>query len=166
MNRRAAILIVAMFIAGVPLGASAAPAVPAWHLAPPFSTETAMLTLGGSVHVTAEIADTNLLRSRGLGDRDGLRDGWGMLFIDQTARVQMFWMKDMRFCLDIIWIDEDHITGAAQNVCPQPGASDSDLAVFSSGVPVRYVLEMPANWLKDNGLGAGSSVDISLPPSS
>ena len=46
------------------------------------------------------------------------------------------------------------------------GASDSDLAVFSSGVPVRYVLEMPANWLKDNGLGAGSSVAISLPPSS
>jgi uncharacterized membrane protein (UPF0127 family) len=165
MNRRTAVLVMTIFVACLPQIASAASAVPAWRLAPPFSTETAALTIDGSIHIDAEIADTNSLRSRGLGDRDGLRAGWGMLFIDPTARVQTFWMKDMRFCLDIIWIDEDHITGAAENVCPQPGAADSDLAVFSSGVPVRYVLEMPANWLKDNGLGAGSSVKITLPPS-
>src|SRR6478735_8078816 len=136
MNRRALMLVFAAL--WLPLLASAAPAVPAWHLAPPFSTETAAVTVGGSVHITAEIADTDPLRSRGLGYRDGLRDGWGMLFIDTTARVQTFWMKGMRFCLDIIWIENGQITGAAQDVCPQPGVADAGLTVFSSGVPVRY----------------------------
>ncbi len=165
MKKRTVGLLFAIFLAWSPAIAVATPAVPAWRMAPPFSTETASLTIGGSIKIDAEIADTNELRSRGLGDRDGLRDGWGMLFIDQTARVQTFWMKGMRFCLDIIWIDGAKITGAAENVCPQPGAADSNLTVYSSGVPVRYVLEMPANWLSDNRLGAGSSVAITLPSS-
>jgi len=164
MKRRLTALILVV-IALSPLMASAMPAVPAWRMAPPFSTETASLTIGGEVTIDAEIADTNELRSRGLGDRDGLRDGWGMLFIDQTAHVQTFWMKGMRFCLDIIWIQNGKITGSAPNVCPQPGTADVDLTVYSSVMPVQYVLEMPANWLKDNNFGAGSTAAMTLPPS-
>ena len=164
MKRGLARSLVAMFVAVSPLLASAAPATPPWRMSPPFSTETAKLILGERVTVNAEIADTNALRTRGLGDRDGLRDGWGMLFVDTAAHPQSFWMKGMRFCLDIIWIDGEAITGAAENVCPQPGAPDAELAVYSSGAPVKYVLEMPANWLKNNGLSAGSRVVITLPP--
>lgn len=165
MIRRLLTLPLFALMAVFPLAASAAPAMPAWRTEPPFSTATAELVIGGKLHVTAEIADTFETRARGLGDRSGLRPGWGMLFVSDKPAIQNFWMKDMRFCLDIIWIEGGKITGAAQNVCPQPGAPDSALAQFSSGIPVTYVLEMPANWLKDNGLGAGSMVAMTLPPS-
>lgn len=167
MNRRSAFLASICVLASVcwPLVANAAPAVPAWRMEPPFSTENAVLVLDGRIKIDAEIADTPETRARGLGDRNGLKPGWGMLFISSRAEIQNFWMKDMRFCLDIIWIERGFITGAAENLCPQPGASDAELKVVTSAIPVTYVLEMPAGWLKQNGLGAGSSVAISLPPS-
>lgn len=164
MRPRIGLALAILVLALTPSIGSAAPALPAWRMAPPFSTETASLVVDGRIHVTAEIADTFETRARGLGDRNGLLPGWGMLFISPQPAVQNFWMKEMRFCLDIVWIEGGRITGAAENVCPQPGASDSALAVFSSQIPVTYVLEMPANWLRDNGFGAGTTVSIALPP--
>jgi uncharacterized membrane protein (UPF0127 family) len=166
MMKRVAFLVVACLLAIGPSLALAAPALPAWRMEPPFSTETASMLVDGRVHVTAEIADTFETRARGLGDRDGLLPGWGMLFVSPKPAVQNFWMKGMRFCLDIVWIEGGQITGAAENVCPQPGVQDSALTVYSSDIPVTYVLEMPAHWMRDNGLHAGSTVAISLPPSS
>lgn len=165
MIRRFALFasILALAAAIAPALVSAAPAVPAWRMEPPFTTENAVLLLDGRVTIQAEIADTPETRARGLGDRDGLKPGWGMLFISSRAEVQNFWMKDMRFCLDIIWIERGVITGAAQNLCPQPGASDAELKVVSSDIPVTYVLEMPAGWLAQLGLGTGTSVAITLP---
>jgi uncharacterized protein len=163
MIRRSLIVVFCAMTAYMPL--AAAPAVPAWRSEPPFSTETATIVVGGTTTIHAEIADTFETRARGLGNRAGLKTGWGMLFISSSATVQNFWMKDMRFCLDIIWIERGVITGAAENICPQPSAPDSELKVVSSGIPVTYVLEMPANWLKENGLGAGSTVVMTLPAS-
>jgi uncharacterized membrane protein (UPF0127 family) len=164
MRSRLGLTLAIVALALAPLTGSAAPALPAWRMSPPFSTETASLVVDGRIHVTAEIADTFETRARGLGDRNGLLPDWGMLFISPQPSVQTFWMKGMRFCLDIVWIEGGRITGAAENVCPQPGVPDSSLAVFSSQIPVTYVLESPANWLRDNGLGAGTTVSIALPP--
>ena len=166
MCRRVVFVLVLCLFALAPALASASPALPAWRMQPPFSTETATLVVDGRVRVTAEIADTFETRARGLGYRNGLLPGWGMLFVSPQPAVQTFWMKGMRFCLDIIWIEGGQITGAAQNVCPQPGVQDSALTVYSSDIPVTYVLEMPANWMSDNGLTAGSSVEITLSSSS
>ena len=141
---------------------SAAPALPAWRAGTPWSTETARVRVGDHV-VVAEIADTAELRSRGLGFRDGLAPGTGMLFVYERPGVRSFWMKGMRFCLDIIWIENGEVIGAAEHVCHEPGVPDAELQRYRSNEPVRYVLEVPAGWLAERGYGPGTPVDIELP---
>ncbi len=117
----------------------------------------------GADRLEAEIADTPALQGRGLGYRNGLEPGTAMLFVFDDVSVRTFWMKGMRFCLDIVWIDGGTIVGAAKAVCPIPDASDADLPRYASPVGVQYVLEVPAGWLATHGYGAGTSVEISLP---
>lgn len=142
--------------------AASAPALPGWRQTVPFSTESATLTVGGSLRVDAEIADTEPLRERGLGFRDGLRAGWGMLFVYENASRHTFWMKGMRFCLDIIWIEAGQIQGAAESLCPVPGAADANLPRYDSPGAVTYILEMPAGWMSAHGFKQGTAVDIGL----
>jgi len=140
----------------------AAPVVPPWRVGLPWTSRTASIEIG-DVTIEAEVSDTGALRERGLGYRDGLNPGTGMLFVYDEPGVRSFWMKGMRFCLDIIWIESGQVVGAAESVCPVDGASDADLPRYQSPEPVRYVLEMPAGWLAENGYGAGTPVTIRLP---
>ncbi len=122
--------------------------------------EYATITVGDD-ELRVEIADDGLLRQRGLSYRDGLDPGTGMLFVYPEAGDRSFWMKEMRFCLDIVWLDDVSIAGAAENVCPEPGVSDIDLTRYVSNVPVRFILEVPGNWLADRGYGPGTPIDLS-----
>jgi uncharacterized membrane protein (UPF0127 family) len=84
------------------------------------------------------IADTDATRQQGLSDRESLPQDVGMLFIFPESRTQSFWMKDMHFPLDIIWIDEyKRVVGIAENVSP-----DTYPEAFMSPVPIMYVLEV------------------------
>ena len=51
-----------------------------------------------------DLADTPEKRFQGLSGREILEEGTGMLFVFQEERQHTFWMKDMRFPLDMIWI--------------------------------------------------------------
>jgi uncharacterized membrane protein (UPF0127 family) len=156
------VLILSFAITLLPLGTAAKPAVPSWHDHHPWSTEVAAVKIG-DVIVEAEIADTPELRSRGLGYREGLEEGAGMLFNFFEPSNHTFWMKGMRFCLDIIWIEMGEITGAARNACPEPGVADQDLARYPSVGAVTYVLEVDAGTMDANGWEAGTKVAITLP---
>jgi len=161
-----AVAVVMIFGGGVLSGlqenALAIPAVPAWRMERPWTTETATVAIGDEI-LTAEIADTGALRQRGLGYRDGLLPGMAMLFVFDGPSVHSFWMKGMRFCLDIVWIEGGTIVGAAENVCPMDGVSDADLPRYQSPGPVTYVLEVPAGWLDEHDYSAGEPVDIEFP---
>src|SRR3989344_7914429 len=52
--------------------------------------------------INVEIADTQDKRAKGLGGRDSLATGSGMLFIFPKADRYSFWMKGTKFPLDII----------------------------------------------------------------
>jgi uncharacterized membrane protein (UPF0127 family) len=140
---------------------TAKPIRPPWRLQLPWQTETTAIVVG-SDHLTVEIADTLPLQHKGLGYRDRLEPGTGMLFVYDEPGKRTFWMKGMRFCLDIVWIESGTIVGAAVDVCPSPGVSDAKLPRFNSPEPVTYVLEVPAGWLADHGYGAGTPVQIGL----
>jgi uncharacterized membrane protein (UPF0127 family) len=47
-----------------------------------------------------------------------------MLFVYGDAGARSFWMFEMRFCLDIIWIDDGRIVGAAEGACPAKSPGD------------------------------------------
>ena len=54
-----------------------------------------------------DVALTPAARARGLSGRESLASMTGMLFVFETGRASAFWMKDMLFSLDFVWIGED-----------------------------------------------------------
>lgn len=138
--------------------------LPPWRRELPEGRETAQIIVG-ETSLVVDLARSGAQQALGLGYRNGLEPGTGMLFVGETAQEKTFWMKGMRFCLDIVWIEDDRIVGAAEGVCPDPtGTADKDRARFSSPVPVTHVLEVPAGWLDEHGYGSGTPVDLSAVP--
>ncbi len=137
--------------------------LPPWREPMPPARTTADISVG-DVPVIAELALSPAEQSLGLGYRNGLEPGRGMLFVFPEPAELGFWMKGMRFCIDIIWIANGEIVGAAENACPDPeGTEDSDRARRRSDQPVSHVLEMPAGWVAEHGFGPGTPVDIPEP---
>jgi uncharacterized membrane protein (UPF0127 family) len=109
---------------------------------------------GENIHVA--IADTPALQELGLGNRNGLPDGEGMLFVFATDSKEAFWMKDMHFSIDMIWISADHrIVYMAQNVSP-----DTYPENFVPTAPARYVLELPAGYAQTRRFVIGDTVQF------
>ena len=152
-----ALILAVMMVLGT-VGGSLAQAAPPWrHQVAPL--QTAEILVGG-VPLTVELAYLPADTSRGLGYRDSLAPGTGMLFLFESPAPRSFWRKGMRFCLDIIWIEGGMIQGAAESVCPDPpGTEDKDRVSYQSPVPVSYVLEVPAGWMTAHGFGAGTPVE-------
>lgn len=66
-----------------------------------------------------ERADIDEKRTKGLSDRDSLAEQTGMLFVFDQSQEACIWMKDMRFKIDIIWLDEaKKIIKIGQDVSP------------------------------------------------
>ncbi len=104
-----------------------------------------------------EIADTPEKRRQGLSGRSKMRDDQGMLFIFDNPASPGFWMKDMFFSIDMIWIDANgFVVGITKNIPP-----DSFPKTFEPPSPVLYVLEVNAGWADKNNISVG---DKTLPP--
>src|SRR4051812_1798797 len=58
-------------------------------------------------HVVVDLATTPTTREQGLSGRAALPENHGMLFVFDTPGVYPFWMKDMNFPIDMIWISND-----------------------------------------------------------
>lgn len=152
--------LIAIVLLAEPAAVAAQETLPPWRRDLPDGRDRATITVG-TTEVEVDLAITSLEQQLGLGYRNGLDDDTGMLFIGSAPRTRTFWMQGMRFCIDIIWIENGAITGAAESVCPDPaGTKDADRARFNSEIPVTHVLEMPAGWMQENGYGPGTLVDL------
>jgi len=109
------------------------------------ASDLATVTVGDS-SFTVELAATPEERSQGLSGRPNLAAGTGMLFVFQQEGSYAFWMKDMRFPLDMVWIDAQClVVDITRNAPPpEPEQALSDLPTFGPSVPVVYVLEINA----------------------
>lgn len=65
-----------------------------------------------------EVADTPALQTRGLSGHKLLLENQGMLFIFNKPTMPGFWMKDMNFPIDIVWISNGKVVGVAENLLP------------------------------------------------
>lgn len=63
-----------------------------------------------------EIADDNLKRKKGLGERKFMCENCGMLFIFPEKNQYSFWMKNMNFDLDILWLEDEKVVFIEKNV--------------------------------------------------
>jgi len=92
----------------------------------------------------------------GLSGRDPLCAQCGMLFIFNGSAVRTFWMKDMKFPLDIMFMDENcKVVKIAASVPPCEGACN---VTYPSGRPAKYVLEASAGYAAGHSISEGSQV--------
>ena len=116
----------------------------------------------GEASFEVEVAETPESRAQGLSGRDPLADGSGMLFVFKNEGVRTFWMKEMNFPLDMVWIDAACTLVDISRDVPQPDPNQTlaDLPTYGPAIPVLYVLEINAGVSDSVGLGAGDSVSF------
>jgi uncharacterized membrane protein (UPF0127 family) len=124
----------------------------------PLGPRRPVVVLKERVRVSVDVVDTPALRMRGLSGRPSLEPEEGMLFLFETPSVQSFWMKDMRFPIDIVWIRDGRVVGISPDL-PVP-KSPRALPQYPSPVPCDVVLEVRAGAAKLWGLSLGNSVRI------
>ena len=123
-------------------------------LAQPALPQSTVALRGQTVRVS--VADTPASRQRGLGGRSGLAPDEGMLFVFPQDGTYGFWMKDMSFSIDILWLSADGaVVYMAQNVSP-----DTYPQRFGPAEPARYVLELHAGFVIENNVTIGDIVRL------
>ena len=112
----------------------------------------------GNKTVHVQVADTDVLRTQGLSGRVSLGANEGMMFRFPAPDQYGFWMKDMQFPLDFIWIRAGVVSQITPNVPAQPNAADKDLTMYLPALPVDSVLEVNAGWANSSGIKVGDAV--------
>lgn len=119
--------------------------------------QTALVSVGG-VNLLASLSTTADSQSKGLAIKDSLKENEGMLFIFESPQKYSFWMKDMKFPIDIIWINSaGKIVHIEKNLppcvfllpCPSYTPKDDSL----------YVLEVVSNFTNKFDINIGDVVD-------
>ena len=123
--------------------------------------DVAAVSIGDATYAV-DLAVTSEERQQGLSGREHLPQDAGMLFVFEEERVRHFWMKEMHFPLDIIWIDAQcSLLDVSANVpMPPPDAGNDDIPRVQSPAPARYVLEVNAGEAERNGLQTGDPVEF------
>lgn len=119
-------------------------------------------TLGSHVVINdkvikVEVMDEYAEQVQGLSDREELDYNTGMLFEFPGRQTRRFWMKNMHFPIDVIWIDGDKIVRISKN-CEAEG--EIPVKRYSSVVPVNYVLEVNAGFSDEFGIAEGDIVEF------
>lgn len=115
--------------------------------------EGSALVNGQIIHL--EIADTWPKQIQGLSGRQTMPENYGMLFIYPQYQLQNFWMKDMHFPLDFLWIKDDTIVGVLTDI---PPSMDQPLPTYQSPEPVNFVLELNAGIVKKFNIKIGDTI--------
>jgi uncharacterized protein len=121
---------------------------------PPASPPEGQVEIRGK-QVAVEIADSRAEQEKGLGERDGLAWGTGMYFTYPRPGFYGFWMKGMRFSIDIVFLRENRIVDLFPHVAFEAGGNGPTIRPRSL---VDAVLEVPAGFAAANGWQIGDRV--------
>ncbi|HEX7042169.1 MAG TPA: DUF192 domain-containing protein [Patescibacteria group bacterium] len=106
-----------------------------------------------------EIAKTEAQKEKGLGDRKSLEENHGMYFPFETSGNYAFWMKDMEFPIDIIYISNERIVNIFTDTKP---ALDPSTTVVRPTQNVDAVLEINAGETERNNIKVGDKVNLNF----
>ncbi len=108
----------------------------------------------GDITLNLEIAKTPANRVKGLSGRSTLEEGQGLLFVFPKPSKYGFWMKDMNFPIDIVWIDKNlRVIGASEELSPASYPQS-----FYPPEEVQFVLEVPSGFYKRHSLKVGEGL--------
>jgi len=125
--------------------------------------KTGIVAIAGHT-LNIQVADTDVLRSKGLGDQSSLAENEGMLFTFPAVGRYAFWMKDMKFNLDFIWIKAGKIVEITPNAPAEPGLPSSALHSYLPAEEIDSVVEVNAGWSAKNKVKVNDSVTIDVKP--
>jgi len=144
-------------------------AVGLWYKNQPAPGPTTTEVIINNAKIKAEVARSQAERQKGLADRSGLAAGTGMLFVIPSSEgIPTFWMKGMKFGLDIIWIKEGLPAGRQGKIIqidkdvspPAADTPDNQLKRYTPQTPVDYVLEVNAGFCDTNKIKVGDNFEI------
>ena len=119
------------------------------------SVEAENVVKVGDVDIPVELA---LDPAKGLSGRGSMNPGTGMLFSMPNARD--FWMKDMKFPLDIVWInDKREVVDITENI---PVPNSSFMPLYSPRRLSTYALEINGGEAKALGINIGDAVEMNI----
>ena len=132
----------------LPIAAVAAPA-------------TTPLTLPSGRVVQAEVMVSDHDRALGLMFRPSLPADRGLLFVFGRSDFHGIWMKNCRFPIDIVWLDEErHVVHVAENV---PPCKADPCPAYEPLRRATYVIELNAGQARRDELTVGATVSFELP---
>lgn len=106
--------------------------------------------------VTATVAHSEKRREQGLSGTTTLQEKTGMFFVFDHSDTYGFWMKDMLYPIDIVWLDSNwRIIHIEEAVTPQ-----SFPEVFKPMTPALYVIELPAHMTQQYAIDLGTLLNI------
>ncbi len=116
---------------------------------------TSSIAIAGTT-VTVDLAITPEQHTLGLSGRKSLQKHEGMLFVFDIPADYGFWMKDMLFPIDIIWISQEKkVIYIEKNVSPNTYPKS-----FSPGSLAKYVFEVQAGFSDAYALKVGDIVNF------
>lgn len=108
------------------------------------------------------VADTAVKRAQGLSGVPKMEVDEGMYFMFPIPATYSFWMKDMQFPLDIVWIRDNRIVSISENV-PAPTSSNTfSLPTYTPEAAVDRVLEIGAGLSSRYGFSKGQEIAVSV----
>jgi uncharacterized protein len=111
--------------------------------------------------IRAELADTNEKRARGLMFREQLPSDRGMLFVFSEPGQWIFWMKNTKIPLDILWLDSTKkIVDLVENM---PACVGDPCLQYQPAYEASYALEVPAGSIKRLKLAKGMRLSFDVP---
>lgn len=110
---------------------------------------------------SVELETTPQQQQQGLSARASLPKSQGMLFVFKTSNRYPFWMKDMKFPLDMIFINNNKIVDIIQNI-PAPKNGETKLPIYTPSAPDNQTLEINAGLAKKYGFKKGDAVTEKL----
>ena len=119
------------------------------------------LTLPSGRVLQVEVMVKDEDRAMGLMFRPFLPQGRGMLFVFDSAEFHGIWMKNCKFPIDILWLDEDkRIVHVAESV---PPCKADPCPVYNPMRRASYVVELSAGQARREKAVLGASVQFALP---
>lgn len=152
MKRFRIIILAAIAFSGLAIGA-----LFSYHAA---GDEFVTVSVKGAALI-AQIARDQQAQAIGLSGRDSIGKNQAMLFLFNSPDRYGFWMKGMRFPIDIFWIRNGAIVDVEEDASlPAPGAPDASLDIYKPDVLADTVLETIAGFARDHDVKIGDAVAI------
>ncbi len=99
-------------------------------------------------------------RQKGLSGRKSLGKNDGMLFVFDHPDLYGFWMKDMLFSIDIIYINDDKVVYVVKNAPAPEKGDNSNLKIYRPDTEANYVLEVNAGKSDELEIKKGTTVTL------